>query len=64
MALESKQKVQAEARGHRKTSTFGRELCILRVGVGFGIGIDNCSQYEPVQQQIEIDPDSGSCASA
>ena len=37
MALESTQKVRAEARGHMKTSTFGKRQCILGIGIGGGI---------------------------
>ncbi len=52
MALESTQKVRAEARGHMKTSTFGRRPWILGIGIEVGIYF----QQAPVQQLTEIDP--------
>jgi len=56
MALKSTKKVRAEARGHMKTSTFGRRTWILRVDVGIGIGI--CRQHKPVQPLTEINPEA------
>ncbi len=58
MALESTQKVRAEARSHMKTSTFGRRAWIL--GVGIEIRVGKCWRHEPLQLLTGIDPDADS----
>ncbi len=58
MVTESTQKLRAKARGHMKTSTFGRRPWILGVGIGIGIGVGICGQHESVQQLTEVDPDT------
>jgi len=52
MIQESTQKVRAEARGHRRNSTFARRTWFL--GIGFGI----CRLHEFVKSLTEINRDT------